>query len=111
MSAGALSDIRVVEFSIGHAGAMCGKAFADLGADVLKVEPPGGDPMRTARPFPNDAADSESSGLFMYLNANKRGVSLDVLQDGDRRRLYGLISGADIFVSDVQPAHAKETRN
>ncbi len=108
MTAGALSDIRVVEYSIGHAGAMCGKAFADLGADVVKVEPPGGDPMRMAGPFPNDAADSESSGLFMYLNANKRGVSLDLLRDGDRRRLYELMSGADIFVTDVQPARARE---
>ena len=108
MSVGALSDIRVVEYSTGHAGAMCGKAFADLGADVVKVEPPGGDPMRLAEPFLNDAADSESSGLFMYLNANKAGVSLDIRMADDRRRLYELISGADIFVSDVQPKQAKE---
>ena len=108
MSVGALSDIRVVEYSVGHAGAMCGKAFADLGAEVVKVEPPEGDPLRLAGPFPNDVADPESSGLFMYLNANKRGVSLDILYDGDRRCLYELISGADIFVTDVQPAQARE---
>ena len=108
MSAGALSDIRVVEYSIGHAGAMCGKAFADLGADVVKVEPPSGNLLRKAGPFPNDAADSESSGLFMYLNANKRGMSLDIRMADNRRRLYELISAADIFVSDVQPKQAKE---
>ena len=108
MTEDALSDIRVVEYSIGHAGAMCGKAFADLGADVVKVEPPEGDPLRMAGPFPNDSADSESSGLFMYLNANKRGVSLDLLRDGDRRRMHSLVSGADIFVTDVQPERAAE---
>ena len=108
MSAGALSDIRVVEYSIGHAGAMCGKVFADLGADVVKVEPPGGDALRLAGPFANDVVDPDSSGLFMYLNANKRGVSLDVHDDGDRRRLYEMISGADIFVSDVQPKRSKD---
>ncbi len=108
MSPGALADIRVVEYSIGHAGAMCGKVFADLGADVVKVEPPCGDPVRMAGPFLNDATDPESSGLFMYLNANKRGASLDLRLDGDRRRMNEMISGADIFVSDVQPAQAKE---
>ena len=108
MSVGALSDIRVVEYSVGHAGAMCGKAFADLGADVVKVEPPGGDPIRQAGPFPNDVADPEWSGLFMYLNANKRGVALDLLDSDDLRRMRSLVSGADMFVTDVQPARALE---
>ena len=108
MSAGALSDIRVVEYSVGHAGAMCGKAFADLGADVVKVEPPEGDPLRAAGPFPGDVADPESSGLFMYLNANKRGVALDLLDGDGRRRMRSLIAGADMFITDVQPARAAE---
>ena len=108
MTTGALSDIRVVEYSIGHAGAMCGKAFGDLGADVVKVEPPEGDPLRMAGPFPNDAADSESSGLFMYLNANKSGITLDLLLESDRQRMHSLVSGADIFVTDVQPERAAE---
>ncbi len=108
MTAGALSDIRVVEYSVGHAGAMCGKALADLGADVVKVEPPGGVPMRWAGPFPNDVADPESSGLFMYLNANKRGVTGDLSDESERRRMYSLVSGADMFITDVQPARAAE---
>ena len=108
MSEGALSDIRVVEYSVGHAGAMCGKVFADMGADVVKVEPPGGDPMRLAGPFPNDVSDPESSGLFMYLNANKRGLTLDLLEADARERMRSLISDADIFVADVQPARAAE---
>ncbi len=108
MNAGALGDIRVVEYAVGHAGAMCGRAFADLGADVVKVEPPEGDPLRRAGPFPNDLADSESSGLFMYLNANKRGATLDPLIEDDRRRMRSLLAGADIFVTDVQPAPAAQ---
>ena len=108
MNMGALSDIRVVEYSVGHAGAMCGKAFADLGADVLKVEPPGGDAMRRAGPFPDEQRDPRSSGLFMYLNANKRGVTLDLGDEDERRRMRSLVSGADLFVTDVQPALAAE---
>ncbi len=108
MTSGALSDIRVVEYSLGHAGAMCGKAFADLGADVIKVEPPNGDLLRRAGPFPNDLPDAESSALFAYLNANKRGVTLDLLQDSGRSRMRSLIADGDIFVTDVQPSQAAE---
>ena len=104
MSAGALSDVRVVEYSLGPAGSMCGKAFADLGADVIKVEPPEGDPTRLIGPFPNDVPDPESSGLFMYLNANKRGMKLDLMREEDRRRMRDMMAGCDIFVTDVQPS-------
>ena len=87
---------------------MCAKTFADLGADVLKVEPPNGDPARLLGPFPGDSPDPEASGIFLYLNANKRGLTLDLHKASDRRRIHGLISGADIFVTDVQPGQASE---
>ena len=106
MPSGALSGLRVVEYSIGPAGAMCAKTFADLGADVLKVEPPEGDPARRLGPFPCDRPDPEASGIFLYLNANKRGLTLDLLDESERQRLHKLISGADIFVTDVQPGQA-----
>ncbi len=106
MSDGPLSDIRVVEYSLGHAGAMCAKIFADLGADVIKVEPPSGDPLRDAGPFPNDIPDRERSGLFLYLNANKRGITLDLNLPQDQRRMHSLITSADIFVTDLQPTDA-----
>ncbi|MCY3602213.1 MAG: CoA transferase, partial [Chloroflexi bacterium] len=61
---GALSDLRVVEYAQGVTGPFCGKAFADLGADVVKVEPPGGDQSRTHGPFPNDEPHPEKSGRF-----------------------------------------------
>ena len=103
---GALADLTVVEYSVGPAGAMCGKAFADLGADVLKIEPPEGDPMRLAGPFPDDAPNPEASGAFLFLNANKRGAGRDLTLESDRRIIRALAARADIFVTDVQPAQA-----
>ena len=108
ISDGALSDLRVVEYSLGPAGSMCGKAFADLGAEVLKIEPPDGDPARSLGPFPDDISDPESSGIFLYLNANKRGSTLDLRQESDRRLMHGLAAGADIFITDVQPNQASD---
>ena len=108
ISDGALSDLRVVEYSLGPAGSMCGKAFADLGADVLKIEPPDGDPARILGPFPDDISDPESSGIFLYLNASKRGSTLDLRQESDRRLMHGLAAGADIFITDVQPKQASD---
>ena len=106
MTTGALSGLRVVEYSLGPSGAMCAKTFADLGADVLKVEPPDGDPARRLGPFPSDSPDPEASGIFLYLNANKRGLTLDLLEETDRRRIHELVSDSDIFVTDVQPGQA-----
>ena len=60
--------------------------MADLGAEVIKVEPPEGDITRRYGPFPGNQPDPEKSGLFIYLNANKRGVTLDLTQ-GKRSRL------------------------
>ena len=108
MPSGALSGIRVIEYSIGPSGAMCTKTFADLGADVLKVELPEGDPARRLGPFPNDIPDPEASGIFLYLNANKRGLVLDLQSSADRSRIHELIADADIFVTDVQPKQAVE---
>ena len=108
MPPGALSGIRVVEYSLGPSGVMCAKSFADLGADVLKIEPPDGDPARRLGPFPGDRPDPEASGIFLYLNANKRGLTLDLREESDRRRIRELISGADIFVTDAQPKQAAQ---
>ena len=94
MAQGALADLTVVEYSASPAGAMCGKAFADMGADVLKIEPPEGDPSRRAGPFPNDAPNPEASGVFLFLNANKRGAALDLTRDADRRTIRALAADA-----------------
>ena len=71
---GPLAGIRVVEIATGVAGPYCGRLLAGLGADVVKVEPPGGDVTRMAGPFPDDVPHLERSGLFLHLNAGKRSV-------------------------------------
>ena len=78
---GALAGLRVVEIAGDIAGPYCTKLLADLGADVTKIEPPTGDPLRRWGPFPGAEADLERSGLFEYLNAGKRGATIDLDDD------------------------------
>jgi crotonobetainyl-CoA:carnitine CoA-transferase CaiB-like acyl-CoA transferase len=102
--AGALDGLRVIEVAGGAAAGYCGKLLADLGADVVKVEPPGvGDETRTLGPFPGDIPDPEASGLFLYLNANKRGVTLDLTRPRGRALLHGLLRDADLLVHATPP--------
>ena len=101
MSQSALDGIRVVELSQGRMGAMCAKILADFGADVVKVEPPDGDPLRLVGPFVREGSTDESSGLFLYLNANKRGVCLDIQDEADRVDLNRLLRWAQVFVTDL----------
>ena len=89
-------------------GAACAKHLADFGADVVKVEPPGGDPIRQVGPFAGGEPHPERSALFLYLNANKRGACLDVHTSEGRRDLDLLLQSADVFVTDLSLAHAGE---
>jgi len=98
----ALSDVKVVELG-GHVSApFCARLFADLGADVVKVEPPGGDPSRRLGPFPNGASDPEESGTFHYLNAGKRSVVADLESREGVEFLHSLLAGADVLVDDLE---------
>jgi crotonobetainyl-CoA:carnitine CoA-transferase CaiB-like acyl-CoA transferase len=81
------------------------KLLADLGADVVKIEPPGrGDPSRARGPFPGAVPHPEKSGLFLYLNTNKRGIALDLTRAEGREVLRRLAATADLLVHDVHPA-------
>jgi crotonobetainyl-CoA:carnitine CoA-transferase CaiB-like acyl-CoA transferase len=93
-----LAGLNVVELSQGIAGPFCGKLLADLGADVIKVEPPEGDRTRFAGPFPGDEPDPEKSGLFLALNTSKRSLILDVADAAGRARLRELLSTADVLI-------------
>src|ERR1700745_2210288 len=73
----ALAGVRVLDLS-GLAGQYCGKQFADLGADVILVEPVGGSPVRREGPFLDDRAHVEFSLQFAYFNAGKRGIAVDL---------------------------------
>lgn len=93
-----LDAVRVVDLSVGDADTVT-RLLADLGADVLKVEPPGGSPARTTLPTLAGA-----SIPFAVHNANKRSTVLDPADEGDRRRLQELAATADILVDTGQAA-------
>jgi crotonobetainyl-CoA:carnitine CoA-transferase CaiB-like acyl-CoA transferase len=103
-SSGLLNGISVVECGEGVAASFATKLMADLGADVIKVEPPAGDWTRRYGPFPENQIDPEKSGLFVYLNANKRGVTLNLSTERDRDALASLLTNADLLVHNVAPS-------
>ena len=104
MPARALDGLRVIELGSGVSAPYCAKLFADFGADVIKVEPPPGDVARRWGPFPGDVADPEKSGLFFFLNTNKRGIVLDVATSGGRDALRELLADADVLIENQRPA-------
>lgn len=100
----ALDDIRVVELASMVAGPYCGKLLADMGADVIKVEPPEGDPSRLSGPFPQNTADKECSALFLYNNTSKRGITLNLALPENHDVLRRLINWADVLIDDHSPS-------
>ncbi len=98
---GLLSGVKVVELGCGVSAPYCGKVLAQLGADVTKAEPPEGDWSRRMGPFPGDEPHSEKSGLYLAMNANKYGVTLDLASANDQQRLNRLIEQADILVENT----------
>ena len=104
----ALDGIRVVDLSQGIAGPYCTKLLADLGAEVIKVEPPDGDYTRRLGPFPGDVPDPEKSGLFIHLNGNKKSVTLDINEPAGRDALRRLLGTADVFVESEMPGRLSE---
>ncbi|MGE0134818.1 MAG: CaiB/BaiF CoA transferase family protein [Dehalococcoidia bacterium] len=101
--AGPLEGIRIVEIAGGVAGPHAGKLLADYGADVVKVEPPGGDRSRRAGPFKGGAAHPEGSAMFLALNTNKRSVVADLETDEGKALLRGLLERADVLIEDCVP--------
>ena len=91
MTNGLLAGVRVLDFSIWRPGPYATQLLAELGADVCKIEPPGGDPMRA---YP---------GLFAWMNVNKRSVMLDLKSPDGRRRALELAADADVVVEGFRP--------
>ena len=101
---GPLAGVRVLEIGGGIAGPFCTRLMAQYGAEVLKVEaPPAGDPMRRQGPFVGHDPHPEKSVPFLYLNTNKRSITLDLATKRGAQILRELAREADIVVEGTKP--------
>lgn len=106
MGKSALSGLKVVEYG-DFMASQCGKLLGDMGAEVIKVEDPEGDKLREYGPFPDDVPDKEKSGLFLFLNSSKLGVTLNLKAKTGKELLGKLLETSDVFVHDKSPAVAR----
>ena len=106
---GALAGVKVVECGEWISAPYCAKLLAGLGAEVIKIEPPDiGDPARSYGPFPDDMPHPERSGLFLLLNTDKLGITLNLASLTGRKILKRLLQKTDIFVTNMPPLLARE---
>ena len=103
MTSGALAGVKVIDLTHHIAGPYATKLLADFGADVLKIERPGGDPARRLPPFHHDDPHHEKSLPFLYLNTNKRSITLNLKSEEGRGILLELLSDADAVVENFSP--------
>ena len=100
----ALSDVKVVDVGQYITGPYCSKLLAELGAEVIKVEKPGsGDGARKVGPFPQDIPHPEKSALFLYLNTDKKGITLDLETELGVKIFKELVRDADVLVENYEP--------
>ena len=105
---GPLVGIRVLDLTRDVAGPFATKLLADYGADVLKLEPPDGDPSRRYGPFPDDQPHLERSGLFLHLNTNKRSAVVDPSTEEGAATIRRLAAEADVLIEDYAPGQPAE---
>ena len=103
----ALTPLRVLEFGRDVAAPLCGKILADYGAEVIKVEPPEGDPARRLDPV-TGAGGPEASAAFAYLNTNKRGVCIDLDHPDGRYLATELAKVSDVVIENLEPGRLME---
>jgi crotonobetainyl-CoA:carnitine CoA-transferase CaiB-like acyl-CoA transferase len=104
MSDAALADLTVLDLTHYIAGPYCTKLLADYGADVIKLErPDGGDPARRYGPFPHDDPHPDKSALFLHLNTNKRGITLNLKSSAGRDLFTTLVRQVDVLVENFSP--------
>lgn len=101
--AGLLGNLRVLDLGQGVSGPFCARLLADQGAEVIKVEPPEGDLARRMGPFAGNEPHGEKSIPFLYLNTNKRSVTLDLSSARGRALLQPLVRWADVLVENYEP--------
>ncbi|MBN1848077.1 MAG: CoA transferase [Deltaproteobacteria bacterium] len=99
-----LNDLRVLDLT-DEKGWFCGKILADLGADVIKVERPGGDPGRRLGPFYGDEPHPEKSLLWCAYNGGKKGITLDLENEKGAQTLSQLVLNTDFFLESFSPGY------
>jgi crotonobetainyl-CoA:carnitine CoA-transferase CaiB-like acyl-CoA transferase len=99
---GPLLGVRVIDLTRALAGPYCTMILADLGADVIKVEPPEGDMTRFTGPFTRGDAEKAYGGYFASINRNKRSIVLDLKDPADRDRLLALVDRADVVMENFR---------
>ncbi len=106
-----LEGVKAVEYGNQVSAPFCAKILADLGAEVIKIEEPeSGDTSRRMEPFLNDMPGLEHSGLFLYLNMNKLGITLNPETTTGKKIFSKLLKNADIFVENNLPITMKELK-
>lgn len=108
MSSEALADLVVLDLAQDVAGPYCAKLFADFGATVIKLEPTAGDRARGLAPLKEGAPEGEASGVFAYLNANKRSATLNLESPAARGLLRRLVTRADVLIESFAPGFLDE---
>lgn len=103
-SGSALDGIVVLDLTHGIAGPYATKLLGDLGARIIKLERPGGDPARELEPFLHDEAGPNRSAAFQYLNTNKEGIVVDLLSGQGREVLHRLVAKCDLVVTSSRPS-------
>ena len=102
-----LSPYRALDLT-DEKGFFCGKILGDLGADVIKVERPGGDPSRNLGPFYHDEHDPEKSLLWWAYNTGKRSITLDIKAKDGRDIFLDLVKKSDFVIESFQPGYMAE---
>src|ERR1700731_2234376 len=97
-----LSPYRVLDLTT-ERGLLCGQILGDLGADVIKIEPPGGSPARRLAPFFEDKPDPDCSIYWWAYNRNKRSITLNLENEEGRELLFRLAVGARFLIESYNP--------
>lgn len=103
----ALDGVKVIELCHAYNGPFCGMLLADHGAEVLKIEPPNGDQLRTWGPFDKKSGES---GFFAFLNRNKKGITLNLKNEQAREMFYELVKEADVVIENYRAGVAKRLK-
>ena len=104
---GFLEGYRILDLTDAK-GHLCGRILGDMGADVIKIEPPGGDPVRNRGPFYHDEPHPERDLNWFFANANKRGITLDLKTIDGLEIFKRLVGGAEVIIESFPPGYMEE---